>query len=144
MPTEQKIVSLAELEIKILSLLAIVDLDIDDGAAEDSLYSLIEDAEILGYNSEDGKNPYHLLEVPHAIKRNLVDSFDEGIQRKQEYLAMNPPLSQLERNWDAMDSDAREEIYQQFQMDCINGSAEPDPYWYPLLMPINMHGYVGD
>ena len=55
-----------------------------------------------------------------------------------------PSLRQIKDQWERLTEQEQFEIYDEFQSDCLDGSKEPSSYWYPLLMPSIMKGYVGD
>ena len=50
----------------------------------------------------------------------------------------------LIEEWHSLSDDEQDEVFDDFREACLDGGREPSEYWYPLLMPWVMSGYVGD
>lgn len=67
----------------------------------------------------------------------------ETLRSEANYLDALWPKGKVEEHWNSLLPEEREEIYDEFLQACVDGSKEPSEYWYPVLMPIAMKGYVG-
>lgn len=61
-----------------------------------------------------------------------------------DYLDALWPKRKVEEHWNSLLPEEQEEIFEEFLIACIDGSKEPSEYWYPVLMPTAIKGYVGD
>jgi hypothetical protein len=138
------LVRFSQLEIKILTKLALINLNVNVEDAQETLYALHEDAEDHGRSSSDGVNFYRKMDLPDSIKNSLSNEFDYGFDARQDFLKCCPPTSQLHEEWNGLDLEEQceiiDDIYERLEL----GRCEMSSRWYPLLKPRIMQGYVGD